>query len=194
MLYEDRLIIDLDRQMMNEEQFFQFCRKNDSYRIEREADGHILVMEPTGLMTGHRNSQLIVDLGIWNRTHLKGIVGDSSTGYTLSNNAVRSPDASWISHHRLAPTTLEDREGFVHAVPEFCAEIRSRSDRPRVLRLKMEEYMATGVLLAWYIDVPDQFVEICRPKTRVKRLKGFDRILSGEDVLPGFSFDLKWMK
>jgi Uma2 family endonuclease len=194
MLYEDRLILDVPRTIMDEEAFFRFCRKHDDYRIEREPGGLIVVMEPTGFLTGVRNSELNGELIIWNRQHRLGKVGDSSTGYTLRNNAVRSPDASWISHERLASTTPKDREGFVHAVPEFCVEIRSRTDRPRVLRKKMQEYIQTGVLLAWYIDVPNQFVEIYRPGVRVKRFKGFDRFLSGEEVLPGFEFDLTRMK
>ena len=112
----------------------------------------------------------------------------------MPNGAVRSPDASWISHKRLEKTTPEDREKFVHAVPEFVVEIRSRTDSPRVLREKMEEYIENGVLLAWYIDRIGQFVEIYRPAKPVETIEGFDKVLSGEDVLPGFGFDLKWMQ
>jgi len=31
-----------------DEQFFEFCRVNDELRIERDADGNILIMDPTG--------------------------------------------------------------------------------------------------------------------------------------------------
>jgi len=150
---------------------------------------------PTGFETGRRNSNLTTELTIWHRQQTSGgEVGDSSTGYTLPNGAVRSPDASWISHKRLEKTTPEDREKFVHAVPEFVVEIRSRTDSPRVLREKMEEYIENGVLLAWYIDRIGQFVEIYRPAKPVETIEGFDKVLSGEDVLPGFGFDLKWMQ
>jgi Uma2 family endonuclease len=44
-------------------------------------------MPPTGGETGKRNSDLIVQLGIWNRQTKLGEVFDSSTGYTLPNGA-----------------------------------------------------------------------------------------------------------
>ncbi len=195
MLHEEELSTsESAARYMSEEEFFRFCRDNDELRIERDKNGNVVIMPPTGFETGRRNSELIAELTIWNRLHKKGQVGDSSTGYTLPNGAVRSPDASWISQQRLSKTTAEDREKFVHAVPEFAAEIRSRTDSPRTLREKMEEYLENGVLLAWYIDRPGQFVEIYRPGKPVETIEGFSRMLSAEAVLPGFEFDLQWMK
>ncbi len=188
-------VLDSPARYMTEEEFFRFCRENDELRIERDKNGNIEIMPPTGLHTGSRNAQLTSELTFWNRIRQKGGVGDSSTGYTLPNGAVRSPDASWISHERLASTTQDDRERFVHAVPEFVAEIRSKSDRRKTIREKMQEYLECGVLLGWYIDVPGQFTEIYRAGSEVAEIvEGFDKVLSGENILPGFTFDLKWMK
>ena len=195
MLHEDLITTESPGQHMTEDEFFRFCRDNSDLRIERDKSGNVLIMPPTGFETGRRNSNLTTELTIWHRQQTSGgEVGDSSTGYTLPNGAVRSPDASWISHKRLEKTTPEDREKFVHAVPEFVVEIRSRTDSPRVVREKMEEYIENGVLLAWYIDRIGQFVEIYRPAKPVETIEGFDKVLSGEDVLPGFGFDLKWMQ
>lgn len=195
MLHEDLIATESPGQHMTEDEFFRFCRDNSDLRIERDKNGNVIIMPPTGFETGRRNSNLTTELTIWHRQQTSsGEVGDSSTGYTLPNGAVRSPDASWISHKRLEKTTPEDREKFVHAVPEFVVEIRSRTDSPRVLREKMEEYIENGVLLAWYIDRIGQFVEIYRPGKPVETMEGFDKVLSGEDVLPGFGFDLKWMQ
>ncbi len=193
MLHEQDLEIVIPPRMSDAE-FFRFCRDNDELRIERDADGSIDIMPPTGFKTGIVNSDLTTELNIWNRKARLGLVGDSSTGFRLPNTAVRSPDASWISNERLAETSSEEQEGFLPAAPEFAVEIRSRSDRPGIIREKMEEYMANGVLLAWYIDRPGQFVEIYRADKPVETVHGFDQQLSGEDVLPGFEFDLKWMK
>jgi len=193
MLHETDLEIAIPPRMSDAE-FFRFCRDNDELRIERDHAGNIIIMPPTGFKTGTANSDLNTDLNNWNRRKRLGRVGDSSTGYRLPSTAVRSPDASWISHERLAQTSSEEQEGFLPAAPEFAAEIRSRSDQPRVLREKMEEYMANGVLLAWYIDRPGQFVEIYRAGQPVETVEGFERHLSGEEVLPDFAFDLGWMK
>ena len=192
MLQEE--LLDSPARHMTADEFFRFCRDNDELRIERDQYGNIEIMPPTGFETGRRNSALNAELSLWNRQHEHGVAADSSTGYTLPNGAVRSPDASWISLERLSATTLEDRERFVSAVPEFAVEIRSRSDRPRILRDKMREYLDNGVLLAWFIDVPEQRVEIYRATGEVTTVEGFDQVLSGEEVLPGFEFDLRWMK
>ena len=76
------------------------------------------------------------------------MVGDSSTGYRLSNSAVRSPDASFISNERLSKLTPEQRKKFPPVSPEFAAEIRSASDRLKPMQKKMQEYIECGVLLA----------------------------------------------
>jgi len=155
-------LLDAPARYMTAAEFFRFCRDNDELRIERDQSGNIEIRPPTGFETGRRNSALTTDLSLWNRQARSGVVGDSSTGYTLPDGAVRSPDVSWISNERLSVTTPEDRERFVSAVPEFAVEIRSRSDRPRTLRDKMREYLDNGVLLAWFIDVPEHKVEIYR--------------------------------
>ncbi len=187
-------LLDSPAKHLTPEEFFRFCRDNDELRIERDQDGNVEIMPPTGFETGRRNSALITELSIWNRQQNFGIVGDSSTGYTLPNGAVRSPDVSWISNDRLAATTPEDRKRFVSAVPEFAVEIRSQSDRPRSLRDKIQEYLENGVLLAWLIDVPEERVEIYRSNGEMTAVEGFEQMLPGENVLPGFEFDLNWMK
>lgn len=188
-------ILDSPARYMTEEEFFHFCRENDELRIERDKNGNVLLMPPTGFETGRRNAKLNAELVMWNeKINPRGEVVDSSTGYTLPNGAVRSPDASWISHGRLAFVAPESRERFIHAVPEFVAEIRSKSDRPKTIREKMQEYLECGVLLGWYIDVPGQFTEIYRTGSEAEIVQGFDKVLSGENILPGFTFDLKWMK
>lgn len=186
--------IETPPEMHSDAAFADICRKNENLRIERESDGKIIAMPPTGFETGRRNSAIITDLSLWNRQNQLGEVGDSSTGYTFPNFAIRSPDASWISHQRLGEVSMDDRQGFVHAVPEFVVEIRSISDRPRVLREKMEEYIRNGVLLAWYIDLPAQLIEIYRANGEIDAVAGFEGQLTGETVLPQFVFDLKWLK
>jgi Uma2 family endonuclease len=183
----DPFVLDIP---MSDDAFFRFCQRNDVYRIEREADGLVLVEEPSGIEYGRRHIRFSTALEIWNEQHNLGIVSDSSVGFTLPNRAVRAPDASWISWQRLEPTTLKDRERFVHAVPEFIIEVRSRTDRMSRLRKKMLEYLVNGMLLGWLVDVRNKVIEIYRPSRDVEVIQGLDGTLSGEEVLPGFVFDL----
>src|SRR5438105_491668 len=83
---------DLD---LSGERFFEFCVANREARIERTADGEIVIMPPTDSETGRRNADLIVQLGNWARHDGTGLVFDSSTGFDLPNGSTRSPDASW---------------------------------------------------------------------------------------------------
>lgn len=178
----------------DDDQFFEFCQKNKQYRIERDANGIVHLMPPTGLETGDKNSNLNADLNFWKRKNNNGKVGDSSTGYKLPNGATRSPDASFISNERLSSLTPEQIRKFPPASPEFAAEIRSPSDSLSRLKEKMQEYIENDVLLAWLFDMQNECVYIYRADGSIEVKKGFDGVLSGEDVLSGFEFDLKWMK
>src|SRR5437016_5501009 len=82
---------------MNEEDFFELCQENRDLRIERNSDGDLVIMPPTGSETGSLNAEFTTELTNWARKDGTGKVFDSSTGFTLPNGATRSPDAAWIT-------------------------------------------------------------------------------------------------
>lgn len=82
---------------MTTEQFYEFCQANRDLRIERTASGEVVVMPPAFSDTGNRNGKIAQQLGAWTDRDGTGEAFDSSTGFTLSNSAIRSPDVSWIS-------------------------------------------------------------------------------------------------
>jgi Uma2 family endonuclease len=129
-------------------------------------------------------------LEIWSQAAGLGLALDSSAGFILPNRAIRSPDASWIANDRLIQLTPKDKRGFAQICPDFVAELRSPTDLIRKAREKMREYCTQGTRLGWLIDPERGAVEIYRPNRRVKILNA-PRTLSGEDVLPGFTLDLK---
>src|SRR5215469_16178400 len=86
---------------MNDDQFFEFCQVNRELRIERSAEGDILIMSPAGWSSGRRNAIITMRLGIWAERDGTGVVVGSSTGFRLPNGATRSPDAAWILKSRL---------------------------------------------------------------------------------------------
>src|SRR5688500_16942768 len=81
---------------MDEKQFFEFCRINRDWRIERTAEGDLEIMPPTGGETSNRNAHITMQVGIWARQDGTGVAFDSNGGFILPNGAMRSPDASWI--------------------------------------------------------------------------------------------------
>lgn len=52
---------------LSNEQFYTICAANPELKLERSPDGELLIMVPTGGETGARNSDLNLELGIWNR-------------------------------------------------------------------------------------------------------------------------------
>jgi Uma2 family endonuclease len=173
---------------LTDEQFFQLCQNNQDLRLERTADGELIIMPPTGWESGNRNSRLTQRLGNWADTDGTGLSFDSSTGFKLPNGANRSPDASWVSRERLEALN-PDPAKFLPLAPDFVVELRSASDSLRTVQQKMQEYIDNGVRLGWLIDPQNQQVEIYRPGQEVEILRA-PTSLSGENVLPGFVLNL----
>ncbi len=175
---------------LGDEAFWRLCRANPDFRLERTADGELVVMPPAAPDASYRNAGITAQLWNWNeRTHL-GVVFDSSAGFTLPNTAIRGPDAAWMTRDRWGALPQHERNRFSHVCPDFVVELRSRSDIKKDLRLKMREYIAQGARLGWLIDPKTGTVDIYRPGRRVEK---FARpvTLSGEDLLPEFVLDLK---
>ena len=177
---------------LTDDVLLQLSSLNDTLRLEKNANGELEILPPTLPTTGNQNANLTADLTVWARGEGRGVAFDSNVGFTLSNGAVRSPDASWILKTRLAELTEERREGFWPIAPDFVIELRSSSDTLAGIQRKMAEYMENGVRLAWLIDPLDPAlrVYVYRPGADVETLDAPDT-LSGEPELPGFALDLQ---
>ncbi|MFN6561876.1 MAG: Uma2 family endonuclease [Nostoc sp. ChiSLP01] len=175
---------------ITDEQFFQLCQINELIRFERNADGTIVIMPLVGGLTSIRNANLTAQLANWNRDESLGIAFGSSTGFTLPNGAVRSPDLSWLKRDIWDNFTQEQKEKFAPVCPDFVLELRSDSDCLQRLQNKMQEYRDNGAKLGWLIDLKTHKVEIYRPNQQVEVLES-PASLSGEDVLPGFILNLE---
>lgn len=175
---------------MTDEQLYEFSQINRDLRIERNAQGELVIMPPTGGETGRRNAELAIQLGVWAKRDGTGSTFDSSTGFRLPNKAVRSPDASWIAHARLDRLTSEQRKKFVPLCPDFVVELRSPTDSLSVLQEKMQEYLDNGAGLGWLIDTDRRRVYVYRPNEPVEELSE-PSSLNGDPLLPGFVLDLK---
>jgi Uma2 family endonuclease len=174
---------------LTDDAFYELCRSNPDVKFERTATGELIVMSPTGGESGHRNADITIDLGIWNRQTQLGLSFDSSTGFKLLNGAERSPDAAWVRLDRWQALSPEQQRKFPPLAPDFVVELHSASDDLDVLQAKMQEYISNGVRLGWLINPQDRQVEIYRPDQPVELLQS-PASLSGESVLPGFVLDL----
>jgi Uma2 family endonuclease len=175
---------------LDDEQFYQLCQANRDMKLELSAIGELIVMPPTRGTTGKRNSDLNLELGLWNRRTGLGIVFDSSTVFKLPRGANRSPDAAWIPLEKWNNLTSEQQEKFLPLCPDFVIELRSPSDDLSTLQDKMQEYLDNGTALGWLINPQQKQVEIYR-QGREKKVLNNPVHLLGENVLPEFILNLQ---
>jgi Uma2 family endonuclease len=174
---------------MDDEQFFQFCQLNRDLQIERSAEGDILIMAPEAGSRGRGGSQLVLLFGQWAERDGTGQVFGPSTGFTLSNGAVRSPDVAWVRNERLDALTEEEWTRFLPLCPDFALELRSPSDSMRNLKDKMEEYRQNSARLGWLLDPVSRQVHVYRAGAEVEVLEN-PATVSADPVLPGFVLDV----
>ncbi len=171
--------------------FSELVTANPDLRIERTAQGEVVVMAPAHSRSGLQNAALTAALKVWSDRDRRGRAFDSSTGYDLPNGANRSPDASWVLKSRLDKLTPDQREGYLPLAPDFVVELRSQSDRLNTLKAKMEEYMANGSRLGWLIDPVSRNVFVYRPQQQILEVLSAPSALRGEPELPGFELELE---
>ncbi len=174
---------------MSEDQFYEFCRSNADLRIERSAQGEVIVMPPTFADTGNRNNKLSYQVTRWAEENETGEVFDSSAGFTLPNGATRSPDVSWIQLDRWNALTDEQQASFAPICPDFVIELRSGSDTLKGLQEKMREYIENGVALGLLIDRKKKNVYCYRADGSILVLNN-PLVVSCDPELPGLTLQM----
>jgi Uma2 family endonuclease len=193
---------------LSRSQFRQIADDNPDMKLERNKQGNLIVMAPTGGETGNWNSDLNLEIGLWNRTSKAGKTFDSSTGFELPAGGDRSPDVAWITIDKWEALTPDERRGFLPLCPDFAVELMSRSDswvqtqrlapvgfpdaKSETRQAKMVEYMESGCRLAWLLDPKGKRAAIYRVGKPPELLTAPES-LSGEDVLPGFVLDTRFL-
>ena len=101
-----------------------------------------------------------------------------------SARQLKRPDTGFIVHGRLSGDVLDD--GYLDIPVDLIVEVISPRDIAELVEQKLRAYQASGVRLIWAIYPKARSI-------RVLSLNGGDRrifegdVLTGEDVLPGFS-------
>ena len=184
-------ILEIPQNMRwSDEELFEFCQANQGLKIERTAEGQIMVAEPVGGYGSSRNFNIGIEFGPWHKKYRKGIFFDSSGGFLLPNGAMKAPDVAWVSKERWEALTEQQRRTFPPLCPDFVLELRSSSDRLADLQAKMDEWMENGCRLGWLIDPKEGKSYVYRPGHTVEIIEGKDSILFGENILEGFELNL----
>ena len=179
---------------MTDDEFLRFCLENRDLRIERNSDLKIMIMSPVNTSSSYSSGAVFGQLYSWNIQYNKGIVFDSSVGFTLSDRSVLSPDASWLSNQKWNELSEDDRNKFAPVCPEFVIEVRSKSDSLPELQKKMKNWIKNGAELAWLIDPNNETSFIYQPGKHEEKVEGLDRKLFGAGSVVGFELDLSRIK
>jgi Uma2 family endonuclease len=147
---------------LTDEELLRFSAENEPWRMEREANGELIVMSPNGGEGGSLEAAVGAMLWTWAREDGRGKVFSSNAGFRLEDGSVRAPDASWVSFGRWNLLTVEQRKKYPPLCPEFVIEVRSETDRLGALEEKMEMWVGNGAEVAWLIDPLRKVVAVYR--------------------------------
>jgi Uma2 family endonuclease len=175
---------------MTDEEFLWFCQENKDLRIERNSNLEIIIMSPVTTRSNYGSGAAFAQLYLWNTQQIKGLVFDSSTGFTLPDRSVLSPDACWVSKSGWNALSDEDKDRFAPICPEFIIEVRSKSDSLEDLQNKMNVWIKNGAQSAWLIDPREKVSYLYHPEKELRIVKGLDKKLIGEGLVAGFELDL----
>lgn len=156
--------------LLSDDEFLRFCAANEPMRFERDANGEIVVMSPTGFEGSGIESEVFTELAVWARSDGRGKAFVPTAGFKLPDTSVRAADAAWVSWERVRSVGPVEAKGFPSICPEFVIEIRSQSDKLPELQAKMQQWIANGVELGWLIDPIEKAVTIYRPGEEAEQL------------------------
>ncbi|HEX3685847.1 MAG TPA: Uma2 family endonuclease [Bryobacteraceae bacterium] len=187
----ERVVLRLERDLTDHE-FFDFCQQPqfELFRIERNAEGDIIIMSPVGGEGTYFEYEVGWQLGAWAKNNGRGVVLSVNVGLKLPDGSTRSPDACWIPNELWRSIPRKQRKEFIPLVPPFVIEVRSRTDRKKDLHEKMLAYLRNGVELGWLIDPLTRTVRIYKPGEEFVELDNPPRI-EAEGSVAGFVLDLK---
>ena len=172
------------------ERLCQLSTDNPPWQFEYSAQGELIVMPPPGSESSADEGDAIGELYVWRRSN-GGMSYPSSVGFHLPSGAQRIPDAAWITQERYDNLSPIERRGTIHGAPDFVIEVRSRTDRLPPFLAKMQEWMDGGATLGWGIDSRQRRVYVYRAGLAEPEILENPETLSGEDLLPGFIFEVR---
>ena len=163
--------------------------------MELNAEGELELTMPPYEPSDEHEGECFGELRQWNISRGRpGVATASGGAYRLPNGAIRYPDAAWTHADNLLPRPADPPRARPYC-PHFVVEIRSTSQsRPSDLTYllnKMQEYMDNGAKLGWFIDPQERTVRIYRAGTAEPELLTDPETLDGENVLPGFVFEVR---
>ncbi|MCL1463649.1 Uma2 family endonuclease [Argonema galeatum] len=141
------------------------------YQIELQ-EGNIVVMGLSDIESSEIGAQFIYLLKVWVNPRRLGRVFDSRGGFIMPNTDLRAPDVSFVSADRLR----RSQRDFAELVPDLVVEIKSKTDRIRPLKEKVELFLTLGALVGILIDPDKLTVTVYRQNNEPVVLASADKL------------------
>jgi Uma2 family endonuclease len=157
-----------------------FSEAGLDYRIELE-DGRLSIMGPSDIVSSEISSRLIAFLFAWINPRRLGRVFDSAGGFIMPDTNVKAPDVSFVRAARLR----QSPRYFGELVPDLVVEIKSQSDRIKLIETKVLKFIELGAIVGLLIDPDEETVTIYR-STGEPTVLGNGDILTVPELFPGW--------
>jgi Uma2 family endonuclease len=160
--------------------------EHPDWRMEL-VDGSIVVMGPSDYESDEIGTELAAQLRNWVKPRKLGRVTGSSAGFILPTTKeslgrdLRAPDVSFVKAERLKKT----KRDFVQLVPDLTVEVKSKTDRVKVLVEKIQLFLELGSTVGILIDPDERTVTVYRLGQSPAILRDNDQ-LTLPDLLPGW--------
>jgi len=180
---------------MSKEQFNRFVLRHTDLRVERDKHGVITIHPPMTFDSAYYEGLAFTKLSNWSISTRTGLAVSPSASFNLPDGSQYKADGAWIPMGKIHNMSEGERRSIAEVVPDFVLEVLSETDSLSKTKKKMTEaWIANGVQLAWLIDPKKEKAWICRADGSTQTMEHFDQSLSGEEVLPGFTFNLWELK
>ena len=157
-----------------------FSEAGLDYKIELE-DGRLSIVGPSDIVSSEISSILIRLLGNWVYPRRLGRVFDSAGGFIMPDTNVKAPDVSFVRAARLR----QSPRYFGELVPDLVVEIKSQSDRIKLIESKVLKFIELGAIVGILIDPDEETVTIYR-STGEPTVLGNGDILTVAELFPGW--------
>lgn len=156
-------------------------------RLCELVDG-VLVEKTVGYFESCLAVRLILWIGAFVEQHKLGVVAGEAGMLRLAPGLVRIPDVSFVSWDQL-PGRRVPRVPIADLAPDLAVEVTSPGNTTREMERKLQEYLAAGVRLVWYVYPEPKEVRVHTAEQH--DVLTIDQELTGGDVLPGFALPLR---
>ncbi|MEG4505142.1 Uma2 family endonuclease [Microcoleus sp. F6_B4] len=158
--------------------------EHPEWRLEL-IQGNIIAKGPCDYTSDEIGSRLIILLGIWVLPRKLGRLTGSSAGFILPNSDLRAPDVSFVKAEKLK----RSRRDFVELVPDLMVEIKSKTDRIKPIKEKIQSFLSLGTEVGILID-PDRLnLTVYRTAAEPEVLRDGD-ILTIPEFFPGWELPI----